>query len=248
MRYRLRKKGGSIMQDFSIQIYADGASIEGMKDVSSKWPISGFTTNPSLMKNAGVKDYVQFVKEVLDAVKGLPISFEVFSDDFSSMEKEARKLSDLGSNVYVKIPITNTQGESSVPLIKKLSEAGIQINVTAIFTLGQIKEVLPAFAPNTKNIVSVFAGRIADTGTDPVPLMKEAVKLTRDNGNAALLWASCREVLNIFQAQDIDVDIITVTNDVLNKLSNVGKDPAQFSLETVKGFQQDSQALGYSIL
>ena len=236
------------MQDFSIKIYADGASVEGMKDVSSRWPISGFTTNPSLMKKAGVTDYLQFAKDVLGTVEGLPVSFEVFSDDFSSMEKEARKISELGDNVFVKIPITNTRGESSVPLIKKLSETGIQINVTAVFTLAQVKEVLPAFAPHTKNIVSVFAGRVADTGKDPAPLMTEAVKLTKGHENVSLLWASCREVLNIFQAQDLDVDIITVTNEVLNKLSNVGKDPAQFSLETVQGFQRDSQALGYSIL
>ncbi|WEV56261.1 transaldolase [Ligilactobacillus acidipiscis] len=236
------------MKDFSIHIYADGASVNGMQQVQNNLPISGFTTNPSLMKKEGITNYIQFAKEALNTVHGLPISFEVFGDDFITMEKEARKLAGLGSNVFVKIPITNTKGESSIPLIKTLSLDGIQINVTAVFTLSQIKDVLKAFSPETKNIVSVFAGRIADTGVDPLPLMKEAVRLIKDYPQADLLWASCREVLNIFQAQEIGVDIITVTNDVLNKLNNVGKDLVSFSLETVQGFQNDVQALGYTII
>ncbi|KRM78549.1 translaldolase [Lapidilactobacillus dextrinicus DSM 20335] len=236
------------MTEFKIAIYADGASVDGMVEAREKWPVSGFTTNPSLMKKAGVTDYVQFAKEALTAVQGMPLSFEVFSDDFEKMEKEAERISSLGSNVFVKIPITNTKGESSVPLIKKLSSRGIQVNVTAILTLNQVKDVVKVLSPDTKNIISVFAGRIADTGVDPMPLMKEAVTITSNYPQADLLWASCREVFNIFQAQELGVDIITVTNAVLNKLSMVGKDLNQLSLETVQGFYKDVKALGFSII
>ena len=236
------------MSDFSIAIYADGASVEGMEEALEKWPISGFTTNPSLMRKAGVNDYLKFAKEALATVQGMPLSFEVFTDEFDTMEQEAKKLSALGDNVYVKIPITNTKGESSVPLIKRLSKQGIKVNVTAILTIEQVKAVAEAFAPGTKNIVSVFAGRVADTGVDPIPLMTEAVAILKDKPEAELLWASCREVFNIFQAQEIGVDIITVTNAVLAKLSNVGKDAAALSLETVQGFNHDVKALGFSIL
>ncbi|MFT8811788.1 MAG: transaldolase [Liquorilactobacillus satsumensis] len=235
-------------QNFDIKIYADGASVEGMKDVLNKWPISGFTTNPSLMKKAGVTDYLQFAKDALHAVGDLPISFEVFSDDFESMEKEADKITALGKNVFVKIPITNTKGASSVPLIEKLSKKGIQVNITAIFTLDQVQNVLKALQPGTNNIISVFAGRLADTGTDPVPMMKEAVSLVKQYPQANLLWASCRELLNIFQAQSIGVDIITVTNAVLGKLSFLGKKPEDFSLQTVQEFSRDGKALGFSII
>lgn len=236
------------MSKFNIDIYADGASVDGMVEAKDKWPVSGFTTNPSLMKKAGVKDYVNFAQDALKAVDGMPVSFEVFGDDFDTMEKEAVKISSLGKNVFVKIPITNTKGESSVPLIKKLSAQGIQVNVTAILTLDQVKEVLPVLKAGSHNIISVFAGRVADTGVDPMPLMKAAVELTNQYDQAWLLWASCREVLNIFQAESIGVDIITVTNAVLNKLSMVGKDTKELSLETVQGFHSDVEALGFSIL
>lgn len=236
------------MSNFDIAIYADGASVDGMIQAKEQWPVSGFTTNPSLMKKAGVKDYVNFAQDALAAVSGMPLSFEVFSDDFETMEAEATKISALGDNVFVKIPITNTKGESSVPLIEKLSKKGIQVNVTAILTLDQVKEVLPAFQSGTHNIVSVFAGRVADTGVDPMPLMESAVKLVSQCDAAELLWASCREVFNIFQAQSIGVDIITVTNAVLNKLAMVGKDTKELSLETVQGFHSDVKALEFSIL
>ena len=212
------------MTNFSIDIYADGAVVSEMVAAKDKGIVNGFTTNPTLMKKAGITDYVGFAKDALQKVSGLPISFEVFSDDFETMKLEAEKISKLGDNVFVKIPITNTKGESSVPLIKELSEEGIQVNVTAILTIDQVKEVLPAFKNGSDNIVSVFAGRVADTGVDPEPLMKESVKLIKENGNAKLLWASCREVLNIKQADDLDVDIITVPTPVLNKLHMVGED------------------------
>lgn len=236
------------MKDFSIDIYADGVVVSEMVAAKEKGIVKGFTTNPTLMKRAGITDYVGFAKEALDKVSGMPISFEVFSDDFSTMKKEAEKIAALGKNVFVKIPITNTKGESSVPLIKELSAEGIQVNVTAILTLDQVKEVLPAFKAGSDNIVSVFAGRVADTGVDPTDLMKKSVELVKANGNAKLLWASCREVLNIKQADDLGVDIITVTTPVLNKLSMLGTDAKELSLETVKGFAADVKSLGFSIL
>jgi len=231
------------MSDFNISIYADGASVDGMIEAKTKWPISGFTTNPTLMKRAGVSDYLSFAKEALAAVDGLPISFEVFADDFTTMQKEAEKLATLGQNVFVKIPITNTKGESSVPLIKKLSTEGIQINATAI-----LKSVAEALSKDTQNIISVFAGRLADTGVDPVPLMKQSQALVNQYPQASLLWASSRELLNVFQAENLGIDIITVTNPILEKMKMIGLDPTELSLDTVKGFHNDVKALGFSIL
>ncbi|MCT1176980.1 transaldolase [Pediococcus pentosaceus] len=234
---------------FNIDIYADGAVIKDMIKAKNELNVKGFTTNPSLMKKAGITDYMKFAKEVLNNVEGMPISFEVFSDDFNTMKMEALKLSELGKNVFVKIPITNTRGESSVPLIKELSALGVAINVTAILTVQQVKEVVPAFSDGTSNIVSVFAGRVADTGVDPTELMRESVELIKNSkGDTKLLWASCREVLNIKQAADLGVDIITVTTPVLNKLSMVGEDLQKLSLETVKGFNADVKDLGFSIV
>jgi transaldolase len=234
---------------FDIDIYADGAIIEDMIKAKNELNVKGFTTNPSLMKKAGITDYMKFAKAVLNNVEGMPISFEVFSDDFNTMKMEALKLSELGKNVFVKIPITNTKGESSVPLIKELSALGVAINVTAILTVQQVKEVVPAFSDGTSNIVSVFAGRVADTGVDPTELMRESVELIKNSkGDTKLLWASCREVLNIKQAADLGVDIITVTTPVLNKLSMVGEDLQKLSLETVKGFNADVKDLGFSIV
>ncbi|MDF7639562.1 transaldolase [Lactobacillus sp. ESL0791] len=236
------------IKDLHVEIYADGAVINDMIKAKESGVVKGFTTNPSLMKKAGVTDYVEFAKEVLDKVTGLPISFEVFSDDFATMKKEAEKIASLGGNVYVKIPITNTKGESSVPLIKKLSSEGIKVNVTAVFTLKQTEEVLSVLKPGSKNIISIFAGRLADTGVDPIPIMKKAASLCKEKGNAQLLWASCREVFNIFEADKCGVDIITCTTPVIDKLSLVGISPEERSLQTVQGFSKDSKELGFSIL
>ncbi len=235
-------------EDLKVTLYADGADIEGMKEEYKKGYVKGFTTNPTLMKKAGVTDYITFAKEAVSQIPDLPLSFEVFSDDFDTMEQEAKVIAALGQNVYVKIPITNSRGESSIPLIKKLSAAGLKLNVTAILTLEQVEETVNAFAPGTENIVSVFAGRIMDTGVDAVPVMKKATELCRKKPGTLSLWASCREVYNIIQADQCGTDIITVTNNLLAKLPNLGKDLKQLSLETVQMFANDSAALGFSIL
>ena len=235
-------------EDLKVTLYADGADIEGMKEEYKKGYVKGFTTNPTLMKKAGVTDYITFAKEAVSQIPDLPLSFEVFSDDFDIMEQEARVIAALGKNVYVKIPITNSKGESSIPLIKKLSSAGLKLNVTAILTLKQVEEAVDAFAPGTENIVSVFAGRIMDTGVDAVPVMKKATEICRQKPGTLSLWASCREVYNIIQADQCETDIITVTNNLLAKLPNLGKDLTQLSLETVQMFANDSAALGFSIL
>ena len=235
------------LNDLKITIYADGADINGMVEEYKKGIVKGFTTNPTLMKKAGVKDYVTFAKEAIKEIPDLPISLEVFADDFDQMEKEARVISALGDNVYVKIPITNSKGESSIPLIKKLSESDIKLNVTAMFTIEQVKETVEAFKDGTQNIVSVFAGRIMDAGVDAVPMMKEVHDICQTKPGTLSLWASCREVFNIVQADQSGTDIVTVTNDILKKLPNLGKDLNQFSLETVQMFVRDGQSLGYSI-
>jgi transaldolase len=236
------------MKDLRIKIFADGAEVNAMKQAYKEGIIKGFTTNPTLMKKDGVTNYEEFAKSVLKEITDLPISFEVFSDDFESMEKEARKIATWGKNVYVKIPITNTKGESSIPLIKKLSADGLTLNITAMLTLEQVKDVINALAKDSKAFISVFAGRIADTGRNPVPLMQKALKIVRKHKGAELLWASCREILNIFQAQACGCDIITVTNDVLKKLPMVGKDLSELSLDTVKMFYKDAQTAGYKII
>ena len=235
-------------EDLRVTVYADGADIEGMKEEYRKGFVKGFTTNPTLMKKAGVKDYLSFAKEALEEIPDLPLSLEVFADDFDTMEKEARVISALSENVFVKIPITNSKGESSIPLIRKLSEEGIQLNVTAILTIPQVKEAVAAFKEGTKNIVSVFAGRILDTGVDAVPVMKEVAQICRTKPGTLSLWASCREVYNIIQADQCGTDIITVTNDILKKLPNLGKDLTKLSLETVQMFVNDGKSLGFSIL
>ncbi|MDM8102772.1 transaldolase [Oceanobacillus oncorhynchi] len=234
--------------NLNIKLYADGAIIDEMVESYHGEIIKGFTTNPSLMKKAGITDYEAFAKEALRKIPDMPISFEVFSDDFNVMEKEANKIASWGENVYVKIPISNSHGDSSIPLIKKLSEQGIQLNVTAIFTINQVRETVNAFSEGTSNIVSVFAGRIADTGVDPMPLMKEAAQICHHKKGVELLWASSRELLNIYQAEKCDCDIITCTPDILKKLPNIGKKPKQLSLETVQMFSTDSKELGFSII
>lgn len=234
--------------DLTIKLFADGAVLADMKSAHEAKIVSGFTTNPSLMVKAGITDYEGFAKEVLAVIPDYPISFEVFSDDLESMEKEARIIGSWGSNVNIKIPVTNTQGESTIPLIRKLANEGIQLNVTAILTLEQVKQVAGALNPDVPAIVSVFAGRIADTGRDPMPIMKESASILESYPKAELLWASTRELYNIFQAQECGCKIITVTNDILKKLSMVGKDLNELSLDTVRMFYADAQKNGFRII
>jgi len=236
------------LKDLKIKLFADGAVLEEMISAYKEGVVKGFTTNPSLMKKAGITDYVSFAKEVITHIPDLPISFEVFTDNFDQMIREAEEIASWGDNVYVKIPITNSYGELSIPLIKDLSKKAVKLNVTAILTLEQVQQVVDAFEPGTHNIVSVFAGRIADTGIDPIPTMKKAAEICHQKPNTELLWASSRELLNIFQAEECNCDIITCTPDILRKLSNVGKDLTQLSLETVQMFSKDSKDLGFSIL
>ena len=234
--------------DFYIKIFADGADIEGMKEMLRAGYVSGFTTNPTLMKKAGVFDYEIFAKEILKEITELPISFEVFSDNQADMEKEARKIGGWADNVYIKIPVTNTKGESTTELIKKLSQEGIKLNITALMTLKQVEQVVNVITPDSGAYVSIFAGRIADTGVNPMPIMKQAADICRSVCGVESIWASTRELYNIFQAQDCGVDIITVTNDVLKKLPLVGKDLTELSLETVRMFYDDGKSLGYKIV
>ena len=236
------------LQDLNIKIFADGADLEDMLSVYHKGVVRGFTTNPSLMKKAGVKDYKAYARDVLQRIPDDPVSFEVFSDDFVTMEKEADTLAALGDNVYVKIPVMNTKGESSAPLIQKLSAKGCKLNVTAIFTLEQTRTVVDALSADTPAIVSVFAGRIADAGVDAAVLMKEAAAICAAKPKAELLGASCREFYNIIEAEKCGCQIITVPNDILAKSKNYGKDLTAYSLETVQGFYKDASGLGFTIL
>jgi transaldolase len=232
-----------------IKLFLDGAELPAMKDAVATNPlIKGFTTNPTLMRKAGVTDYAAFAKEAIAVVGERSISFEVFSDDFETMEREARLIHTWGGNTYVKIPVTNTKGASSAALIRKLSAEGIPLNVTAILTVEQVREVARALHANTPSIVSVFAGRIADSGVDPMPHMAECARILKDRPKAELLWASPRELLNVFQADDVGCHIITATKDILAKLSLVGKDLKQYSLETVQMFYKDARAAGYQLV
>lgn len=229
-----------------IKIFADGASLPSMLESARDPRIGGFTTNPTLMRKAGITDYRAFAKEVLAAIRDKPISFEVFADDVPEMRRQAREIATWGANVYVKIPVTNTKRESTAALVRELASGGVKLNVTAICTLEQVREVTRALAGDAPSVVSVFAGRIADTGRDPIPLMKEALQICRATAaGAELLWASPRELLNIVQAAEIGCDIITVTPDLLKKLELVGKDLADFSLETVQMFHKDATAAGF---
>jgi transaldolase len=236
------------VENLKIKLFADGADLSAMKEAYRERIVKGFTTNPTLMKKAGVTNYEDFARTVLSEIPDLPISFEVFSDEFETMEREARKIASWGPNVNIKIPITNTRGESSIPLIEKLSADGLSLNVTAILTTEQVKAVAGALSDGAKSIVSVFAGRIADTGRDPVPLMTEAAVILKSRPCAELLWASSRELLNIIQAEQCGCHIITVTNDILKKISMVGKDLTALSLDTVKMFHQDARSAGYRLL
>lgn len=233
------------LDSLRIKLFADGAGREEIAALIRNPRITGVTTNPTLMKKAGVRDYETFARELLETVKDKPISFEVTADEFPEMERQALRIAGWGKNVYVKIPVTNTRAETSAPLIARLSKKGVQLNVTALMTLDQVREVGAALAPETPSVVSVFAGRIADTGVDPMPLMAEALKILKPRPKAELLWASPRELLNILQADSIGCHIITATPDILNKLTLVGKDLKDYSLDTVKMFFNDAQKAGY---
>jgi transaldolase len=233
--------------DLNVKIFADGADKVDMLEMYSKPFIKGLTTNPTLMKKAGITDYKDFCKDILSVINDKPLSFEVFSDDFIEMEKQALEIASWGENVYVKIPITNTKKEVCYPLIKKLATEKVKINVTAIMTLEQINKVVVNLQPSVPSYISVFAGRIADTGLDPTPLMKKAVQALKVAPAAELIWASPRELLNIFQADSCGCHIITASNDLLHKLSIVGKDLEAYSLETVQMFQRDAEAAGFHI-
>ena len=236
------------LNDLKVKIFADGADIKGIRDMAALPYISGFTTNPTLMRKAGVTDYQAFAMEAIAAVGNRPISFEVFADDLKTMEAQAMEIASWGKNVNVKIPVTNTRGFTMAPLVRKLSARGVVCNVTAIFTLAQMEEILEALVPETPAILSIFAGRIVDAGVDPVPVMAEAVRMTRTmRPLGEVLWASPREILNVVQADQTGCAIITATNDMLKKLSSLGKDLDQFSLETVEMFYNDAKAAGYDI-
>ena len=235
------------VQALKVKIFADGADKAGMLEMAAKPWIAGLTTNPTLMRKAGIADYRAFAKDILAAIPDKPISFEVFSDDCAEMERQANEIASWGENVYVKIPVTNTAADSSCPLVKRLAKAGVKQNVTALMTLQQVRDVSEALAEGPSSYVSVFAGRVADTGRDPVPIMAEAVSILSKYPQQELIWASPRELLNVFQADAIGCHIITVTNDVLKKLSLVGKDLDEYSLETVKMFRDDAVGAGFSL-
>ena len=235
------------LDNLKVKLYADGADRDGMLEMYQEPYIQGFTTNPTLMKKAGISDYEAFAHDILQAIPDRPISFEVFADEFDEMERQALKIRTWGENVYVKIPVSNTRQEMSYGLVRRLSDAGVRLNITAILTLSQVQAVADAVEDGPESIVSVFAGRIADTGLDPVPLMSEALEILQAAPKAELLWASPREVLNIYQANSIGCHIITATNDIIRKLSLASKDLAQYSLETVQMFYDDATRAGYQL-
>jgi len=245
-RPRLRKNGSG-HPDIPVKLYADGADKAAMLQLHADPRIKGFTTNPTLMRKSGVQDYGAFAREILQLIQDRPVSFEVFADDFDEMELQALEITSWGENVYVKIPVTNTRGEPSAPLLRRLAGAGVKLNVTALMTLDQVRWVSDCLADGPPCNISVFAGRIADTGRDPLPVMAAAVELLRPHRNLELIWASPRELFNIFQAAAIGCHIITATADILKKLDVVGKDLHQYSLETVKMFYDDAQKAGYRL-
>ena len=236
------------LQQLKVKLFADGADKAGILSLNANAAIQGMTTNPTLMRKAGIKDYEAFAKEILQSVTAKPISFEVFSDDFPEMKRQALKIAAWGKNVYVKIPITNSRGDSCLPLINELGQQGVQLNITAILTLDQVRGVSEALNPAIASVVSVFAGRIADTGVDPEPLMRASLTLLQNQPKAELLWASVREVLNIFQADACGCHIVTIPHDILAKaLKMTGMDLTALSLDTVKMFATDAQAAGFSV-
>jgi transaldolase len=233
------------MNDLRIKIFADGADEKGIADLAANPMIKGYTTNPTLMRAAGVSDYEAFAHRVLEVVTEAPISFEVFADEWDEMERQARKITTWGKNVFVKIPITNTKGESAAALMHKLACDGIRLNITGMLTVDQVRTSTESLSGGPECIISVFAGRVADTGVDPIPLMCEALDVMRPHANLELLWASPRELLNIVQADAIGCHIITVTHDLLKKLPILGRDLADYSLDTVKMFHRDAQTAGF---
>jgi len=235
------------VEDLKIKIFADGADLNGMLEMYSKPYIKGLTTNPTLMRKAGISDYKEFAKEVLSEIKEKSISFEVFSDNFDEMCGQALEIASWGENVYVKIPVTNTEGVSTSSVIEYLTQQNVKINVTALMTVEQVRSVAKVLRPDVPSYVSVFAGRIADTGRSPVPIMEAALKILQDVGKAELIWASPRELLNIIEADSIGCDIITATTDILNKLPLLDMNLDQYSLETVKMFRMDSVKAGYQL-
>lgn len=235
------------VNELKIKIFADGAEVETMVEMSKKPFIKGLTTNPTLMRKAGISDYKEFAKEVLTKIQDKPISFEVFSDNLRGMIEQAIEIASWGENVNVKIPITNSEGIETTSVIKELSRMGIALNITAILTAGQVKNVIDALDGNSNAFISVFAGRIADTGRDPIPVMEEALQIMREKPKSELIWASPRELLNVIQADLIGCHIITATSDILKKLDIIGKDLTRYSLETVRMFRDDALASGYSI-
>lgn len=235
------------LKDLKVKIFADGANKKDMLEMYSKNIIKGLTTNPSLMKKEGIKDYKNFCVDILKSIKDKPISFEVFSDDFKEMERQALEIASWGENVYVKIPIINTKKEACYKTIEKLSKHNVKLNITAIMALQQVEEVASVLKPNVPSYVSVFAGRIADTGVDPLPLMTKTLSILKPLTQCELIWASPRELLNIFQADSIGCHIITVTNDILKKLPLINKDLKEFSLDTVKMFYNDAVDAGYKL-
>jgi len=237
----------SAASNLKVKLFADGADLAGIKEMAANPAIRGFTTNPTLMRKAGVADYKAFAMQTLQTVGGRPVSFEVFADEFGEMESQAHEIASWGKNVYVKIPVSNTKGEFAGPIIERLSRSGVQVNVTALMTVDQVSRVTERLASDTPAIISVFAGRIADTGRDPIPIMADAVRVMKSKPRSELIWASPRELLNIVQAEQVGCHIITATNDILKKLSLVGKDLDQYSLETVDMFYKDAKSAGYTI-
>jgi transaldolase len=235
------------LAELKVKIFADGAELAGMLRLYADPLIKGFTTNPTLMRKDGITDYRAFAQQVVAAIPDRPISFEVFDDEFVEMERQAHEIATWGRNVFVKIPITNTRGESAIPLIERLVDARVQLNVTAMMTLGQVEAVSSVIGHELPCYVSVFAGRIADTGRDPMPLMAEAVRLLAPHPNAELIWASPRELLNVFHANAVGCHVITVTHDILKKLALFGKSLEEYSLETVQMFYRDGRAAGYRL-
>jgi transaldolase len=235
------------LEQLRVKIFADGADKAGMLEMYARPHIKGLTTNPTLMRKAGIPDYRAFAREILELVRDKPISFEVFSDEFGEMERQAMEIASWGRNVYVKIPVTNTRAQSSAELIRRLAARRVQLNVTALMTLVQVRDVVDALDADTPAYVSVFAGRIADTGRDPMPLMSAAVQLLGLRPRAELIWASPRELLNIFHADQIGCHVITVTNDILKKLELIGKDLDEYSLDTVKMFRGDAVAANFRL-
>jgi transaldolase len=236
------------LHDLKIQIYADGADKKGILDLYGKPYIKGLTTNPTLMNKAGIKDYEAFARDILQTVTAKPLSLEVFADEFPEMKRQARKIVAWGTNVYVKIPITNSRGETSIPLIKELAAEAVQLNITAILTLDQVRTVAAVLNPSVSSIVSVFAGRIADTGVDPMPVMRTSREILAGQPKAQLLWASVREVLNILQAEQSGCNIVTVQHDILAKAAKLlGMDLTALSLDTVKMFAKDATEAGYRL-